>query len=555
MELFKGALIAGRYLAEDKVGEGSFGAVWSGKHTGLGAKVALKTLLPAAAADEESVTRFHREARFLARIQSDHVARVLDFIQDPTFGLVLVMEFVEGELLFETMRGRRMAVEESIAIGIDVLRGLCDLHAAHVIHRDLKPGNVILRPMRDGSHRAIIFDFSLSRTTPDGPKEEDSAVTDLTQRGVAVGTLPYMAPEQILNSREVTERSDLYSLGAVLYRMVAGRHLFNEAGGDLMRTKLTKQPPRLDTGRVDALAHGFEEIVLKAVQRKPVDRFASAEQMLAQMLALDGGARSADDRQHHTQTNLSVFDLDADGAADAPTGRMERGAAFLSSDARDSHGARDSRDGRDAHNGRDARDGRDAHDEPELRGAGDGASSGLVLRPVHFAAAFAILCVGMAGGSAFTRHRLTDAIALASASASAARQASLAPASSAVAITVAPPPPSAFDAPVLPPAQAHDVTDDAAVAAAPATRAAGAAASPMATQTTQTTAAVARRGAASAPAATALVSPRASNSAPTSVSTSTPTSRPIVVDAGAAAPNPSPRSPTPPTTNGTDNPY
>ncbi|MDB4998096.1 MAG: uncharacterized protein JWM74_5528, partial [Myxococcaceae bacterium] len=426
MELFKGALIAGRYLVEDKVGEGSFGAVWSGKHTGLGAKVALKTLLPAAATDEESVTRFRREARFLARIQSDHVARVLDFIQDPQFGLVLVMEFVEGDLLFETMRGHRMTVEETIAIGIDVLHGLCDLHAAHVIHRDLKPGNVILRPMRGGRRRAIIFDFSLSRTTADGPKEEDSAVTDLTQTGVAVGTLPYMAPEQILNSREVTERSDLYSLGAVLYRMVAGRHLFSEAGGDLMRTKLTKQPPRLDTGRVDALAHGFEEIVLKAVQRKPVDRFASAEQMLAQMLALEERTRDNDDRHHHTETNLSVFDLDTDGAADAPTGRMERGAGLGSSMPPPAPARAPSRSSSRGAS-RDARDSRDARSErPE-------SSSGLVMRPVHFAAAFAILCIGMAGGSAFTRHRLTEAIAAASASASAARQASLDPGVSAVA--------------------------------------------------------------------------------------------------------------------------
>jgi eukaryotic-like serine/threonine-protein kinase len=516
MELFKGALIAGRYLVEDKVGEGSFGAVWSGKHTGLGAKVALKTLLPAAAADEESVTRFRREARFLARIRSDHVARVLDFIHDPTFGLVLVMEFVEGDLLFDAIRGQRMSVEESIAVGIDVLQGLCDLHAAHVIHRDLKPGNVILRPMRSGRRRAIIFDFSLSRTSADGPKDEDSAVTNLTQSGVALGTLPYMAPEQILNSREVTERSDLYSLGAVLYRMVAGKHLFSETSGELMRTKLTRQPPRLDTGRADPVAHGFEEIVLKAVQRKPVDRFATAEQMLAQMTALEQQARSADEPPP-TQTVVSIVDLDADGAAEAPTGRMERGVDTSSN----------------------------APPPPLSRDPPPAA----VVRPVHVAAAFAILCIGMACGSAWTRHRLAHAIAEASASGAAARRASPDPA-----------PAHAGEPAAVATGSTFEVPDDAAVAEAQRS-ASAAPSSPTAT------AAVAHRAAPSTTApATTVPTTTAPTTAPpttappttapangTTASAPTPTSLRTTADAaGVAAPGHSLRSVGTP--NGTDNP-
>ena len=113
MELRPGVLIAGRFRVERKVGSGGMGEVWSGEQTALGVRVALKTLLPAAACDPQIVARFKREAFLLGRIRSDHVARVVDFVTDPRVGLVLVMEFVEGEPLSSAVASRRLSVEET----------------------------------------------------------------------------------------------------------------------------------------------------------------------------------------------------------------------------------------------------------------------------------------------------------------------------------------------------------------------------------------------------------------------------------------------------------
>lgn len=283
MEIFPGAVIAERYMANRKVGMGAFGEVWEATHLAIGVKVAIKTLLPAAKSDADAITRLRREAYFLARIQSDRVARVLDFISDDTFGLVLVIEFVEGELLFDVLKTRKqISVEEALEIGEDILTGLCDFHAAEVIHRDLKPGNIIMRPLLDGHFRAMIFDFSLSRQMAKKDATEDS-ITNLTKSNVAVGTLEYMAPEQVLNSRQVTERSDLYSVGAILYRAVAGKHPFPGTNVELAQTKLMTEAPAIRTGRDDRVAMDFESLVMKALRRKPSQRFSSALEMRGEL--------------------------------------------------------------------------------------------------------------------------------------------------------------------------------------------------------------------------------------------------------------------------------
>ena len=174
--------------------------------------------------------RFRREAIFLARAAGDHVARIVDFVSDPSAGMVLVMELVEGESLARVLDRRTLSVEESVTLGVDLLNGVCALHAAGVIHRDLKPGNVLLRVRHDGSTQPVLCDFGLSRLargrTPDA---SDPSLTDLTRGDVAMGTVRYMAPEQVLNARQATEASDLYAVGAILFRAVTGTHPFDDA--------------------------------------------------------------------------------------------------------------------------------------------------------------------------------------------------------------------------------------------------------------------------------------------------------------------------------------
>src|SRR6202453_2727500 len=154
MEPYSGAEI-GAYRIERKIGEGAFGAVWCGTHIENGERVAFKVLLPAAAANPEQVSRFHREAKLLALVQSPNVARMVDFLVDDEFGVVLAMELIDGELLSDLLDAALLGVDDTIEIGIQILAGVCDLHAVGIIHRDLKPNNIMLCSKADGSRRVV----------------------------------------------------------------------------------------------------------------------------------------------------------------------------------------------------------------------------------------------------------------------------------------------------------------------------------------------------------------------------------------------------------------
>lgn len=283
-DLERGAVIAGRYRAEARVGAGGMGAVYSGEHLAVGVKVALKQLLVSAAENHEVVARFRREAVFLGKIRSDHVARVLDFVTDEKYGLVLVMEFIEGDPLAKILGARTLSVEETIDLGADIAAALVDLHRHHIVHRDLKPGNIIWQKLPNGSNRAVIVDFGVSRILSQGEVEEDEEMTGITRADMALGTIEYMAPEQILNSRDVTPASDIYALGAILFRAFAGKHVFGDVyDAELAKKKIWTDPPPLQTGRTDKLARGLEAVVNRALTRSPKKRYAQADEVLAEL--------------------------------------------------------------------------------------------------------------------------------------------------------------------------------------------------------------------------------------------------------------------------------
>jgi serine/threonine-protein kinase len=285
VKLAQGQVLASRYRLERKLGAGGMGEVWAAKCLSVGTDVAVKILLAAASTNAELLMRFRREAFLLARIRNDHVARVLDFATDDETGLVLVMDLVHGEALSEVLRRGPIRVEDGIDLAVDVLRGLVDLHKANVVHRDIKPGNVIIEPLGDGSRKAVIVDFGLGRLMH-APEDSDSG-DGITRHDMAVGTLEYMAPEQIMNSRGVTGAADVYALGAMLFRAVAGRHAFGDAAGArLAQEKLFGEAPRLVTGRGDVIAQAFEAIVDRALRRGLAERYASADDMLAELVKL-----------------------------------------------------------------------------------------------------------------------------------------------------------------------------------------------------------------------------------------------------------------------------
>jgi serine/threonine protein kinase len=290
--LTPGAIVGGRVRAQRKLAAGGMGEVWIGEHVELKLRVAIKVLRSDVQSNHEVIARFWREAFLLGQIHSEHVARVIDFISSTKFGPALIMEFVEGPSLAEALELRRFSVEEAIDLGMDVATALRELHAAHVVHRDVKPPNIILRPTSDGRHRAVFVDLGVGRLVPERECEDEERLTEITSADRAVGTLEYMAPEQILSSRDVTASADLYALGAILFRAICGRHVFGEMRGwDLARRRLSGEPLPLETGRTDRVAKGLEAVVARTLARAPNERYQVADEVLADLGALRDACR------------------------------------------------------------------------------------------------------------------------------------------------------------------------------------------------------------------------------------------------------------------------
>jgi serine/threonine-protein kinase len=290
-DLVPGVTVAGRYRIDRKVGSGGMAEVWAAKNIAVGTEVAVKTLSLSASANAELVHRFRREAYLLACVRSDHVARVLDFACDDTYGHVLVLDLIQGETLQDVVTKRRISVEEAVDLMTDIARGMLDLHRASVVHRDLKPGNVILEDRPTGRWRAVIIDFGLGRLIPKDRGGED--MSGITSLDTALGTLEYMAPEQILNSRGATPPCDIYSLGAIIYRAVLGQHLFGDlTGAGLAQAKLNRDTPAFMTGRDDRTAKGLEKIVNRTLRRRPDERYQRTEDLLSDLMAIQRKRRT-----------------------------------------------------------------------------------------------------------------------------------------------------------------------------------------------------------------------------------------------------------------------
>ncbi len=270
----------GPYVFERPLGVGAYGVVWlAHRHDSPAAKVAIKVLHPQAVS-HESVERFRREARALEQLSSPYIAKMHEFVVGPPFGFALVMEYIQGELLASVFKRTKLGVEDSIHLGADLLRGVIEMHGRGIIHRDLKPANVMLRPI-EGGWIAVVLDFNLSRFK-DGTDEHGKPQGNLTAMGSAIGTIPFMAPEQIVDARRANESADVYSVGAILYNAVVGIPAFDIS---TFRVKLTEEAPPVATGRSDPTAAGFAAVVQRAMRRRPAERFASAQEMLA---ALEG---------------------------------------------------------------------------------------------------------------------------------------------------------------------------------------------------------------------------------------------------------------------------
>ena len=270
----------GRYEIRAHIGTGGMGQVYLAQDTSeLDRPVAIKLLPAAVAADPKWMQRFIREARTVSGLNHPNVLTVYEFgVHDST--RFMAMEYVEGVTLREHLNGNRLNLHEVLDIGMQVAAALNAAHEAHVIHRDIKPENIMLR-RRDGIVK--VLDFGLAKPVKqDGDSGGSSALLH-TETGIVMGTVSYMSPEQSLALKTLDYRTDIWSLGAVLYEMITGRVPFE--GKDLLQQILAiqEQPHAPLSKFVEHVPEQLEQIIDKALAKNPDERYRTASDMLVDM--------------------------------------------------------------------------------------------------------------------------------------------------------------------------------------------------------------------------------------------------------------------------------
>jgi len=268
-----------RYELIAEIGRGGMGVVYRGQDLRLNRPVAVKVLPGGVLSDEPARRRFRREAHALSRLTHAHTARVYDFDSQDGADFI-VLEYVEGETLSNRLKRGPLGEGEILELGAQILSAVQHAHEHGVIHRDLKPGNVILTPQGD----AKVLDFGLARI---GHASPDATVTQgsTSEAGAPIGTLPYMAPE-VLFGLTADARTDVYGVGMILYEMATARRPFrDDTAHELMHTILHQEPPepRVLNRKISA---ELERVILKALEKDPAVRQQSASELLADLGAL-----------------------------------------------------------------------------------------------------------------------------------------------------------------------------------------------------------------------------------------------------------------------------
>jgi serine/threonine protein kinase len=264
-----GEVFAGKYRIEGVLGVGGMGAVLSAIHIHLDERVAIKVMLPDLAKDAATGVRFLREARALVKIKSEHVAKLLDFGQLDNGQSYMVMEHLEGEDL-ET-RLRRLGplpVVDTVDYLLQACEAIAQAHGRGIVHRDIKPGNLFLTTADDGTTTIKVLDFGVLKATD---LEGSLETLTLTATQACVGSPLYMAPEQMRPNQPVDARTDIWSLGVVVYELLTGKLPWNaRTMAELCVMVLRDPPPPL---RREGVSRELEAAILRCLKKKPGDRY------------------------------------------------------------------------------------------------------------------------------------------------------------------------------------------------------------------------------------------------------------------------------------------
>jgi len=265
-----GQIIGDRYRIDEPIGEGGMGFVCRATHVGLDTPVAIKLIRPDFKDDAEFVRRFLNEARRAAVLKSERVTRVHDVGQLDSGEPYLVMELLEGVELDKYLEAHGpLAALDAVNVALQICEALAEAHAAGIVHRDIKPGNAFLVRRADGRFAVKILDFGISKQMLDAT----TGVTSLTNHDQSLGSPHYMSPEQMLDPSSVDHRSDIWSVGVVLFELLSGQRPFDGTSMPEVCAKvLTAPAPVLRSVRPDVDPE-LEAIVMQCLEKKPEARY------------------------------------------------------------------------------------------------------------------------------------------------------------------------------------------------------------------------------------------------------------------------------------------
>lgn len=272
------ALFDEKWIVERELGSGGMGRVFRARHAKLDGVVAIKTIHAHLAADSTIVRRFEREARAASALRSRHVVAILEIARLPSGLPYIVMEHLDGKDL-DTIRVERGAlpIREVVAWTLEACEGIGDAHRAGIVHRDLKPQNLLLANQAEGPPIVKVLDFGLAKALPGGALRVSSDTA--TAAGGVIGTPFFMSPEQVRSLPTIDGRTDVWSLGATLYELIAGRPPFTAPNLHLLRARILREdPPPLRTFRPEASTE-LADIVARCMRRDPAARFATMEEL------------------------------------------------------------------------------------------------------------------------------------------------------------------------------------------------------------------------------------------------------------------------------------
>jgi serine/threonine protein kinase len=277
--------LLGSYKILEMLGRGGMGYVYRAEHVKLGREVALKLLRSDYAQRRDAVARFFQEARTVNRVRHRNIVDVTDFVELDDGTTFIIMELLSGESLGKWAR-TGIDLPRALAVLVQICDGLAAAHEVGVIHRDLKPDNVFVVPTADGADLVKLLDFGVAKLV----NRDDEDVGFQTAAGSVIGTPAYMSPEQA-GGMAVDPRSDIYSLGAIMYELFCGEPMFRgRSFGEYVRKHLTEMPvPPRQTAAGASLDPRLEALIMRCLEKDPIQRFPNILELRDALLAMLGG--------------------------------------------------------------------------------------------------------------------------------------------------------------------------------------------------------------------------------------------------------------------------